>query len=160
MPELHGKPDGKRIRIAVAVVKSTSATPAPDPLVYLEGGPGGSALKNVTNLLSGPFGQLLSNRDLIIYDQRGAGYSEPALTCPEAATVGFDALEQNLSAADFITRRNAALVACHDRLVQAGVNLAAYNSLESAADLEELRRSRAGRGGRHDLCGDAEQLAA
>src|SRR4051812_21266805 len=44
VPEDRDKPDGRTIRLAVARVKAASATPPPDPIVYLEGGPGLSAL--------------------------------------------------------------------------------------------------------------------
>ena len=46
VPEDHAKPDGKTIKLAVARFKSDASNPEPDPIVYLEGGPGGSALKS------------------------------------------------------------------------------------------------------------------
>ena len=42
VPEDHAKPAGKTIKLAVARFKSDAAKPQPDPIVYLEGGPGGS----------------------------------------------------------------------------------------------------------------------
>src|SRR4051794_610885 len=44
VPEMHANPDGRTIRIAVAQFKSRSQTPAAEPIVYLEGGPGGASL--------------------------------------------------------------------------------------------------------------------
>ena len=44
VPQNREQPKGKKIRIAVARIKATSANPAPDPIVYLAGGPGGSGL--------------------------------------------------------------------------------------------------------------------
>src|SRR5438128_2223098 len=44
VPENRANSDGRTIQLAVAVLKSTSATPAPDPVLYLSGGPGGPNL--------------------------------------------------------------------------------------------------------------------
>jgi hypothetical protein len=40
--ENRAKPDGRRIRIFVMRAPAVSATPKPDPIVYLSGGPGGA----------------------------------------------------------------------------------------------------------------------
>jgi pimeloyl-ACP methyl ester carboxylesterase len=130
----------KTIRLAVAIFKSTASNPAPDPIVYLEGGPGASPLRGYAaqaNLVFGPF---LAQRDLILVDQRGTGYSEPALDCPELSQAEVDALPLDLSAVESDQRQNAAFLACRDRLVKAGANLAAFSSAESAADFNDLRQ--------------------
>jgi hypothetical protein len=44
VPEDHANPDGPKIKLAVAIVHSTSPDPAPDPVLFIVGGPGGSAL--------------------------------------------------------------------------------------------------------------------
>jgi hypothetical protein len=42
VPENRALPNGRTIRIAVARVPAATATPRPDPIVYLTGGPEGS----------------------------------------------------------------------------------------------------------------------
>ena len=54
---------------------------APEPLFIAQGGPGGSSIDSfaqllVSNLETRPAG----NRDLVVWDQRGTFFSEPALT--------------------------------------------------------------------------------
>ena len=44
---------GDTIKLAVYRIPATSANPAPDPLVYLEGGPGGSGAPIVPEFVSG-----------------------------------------------------------------------------------------------------------
>lgn len=39
----HAAPGGATVRLPVAVFKAISATPAAEPVIYLEGGPGGSS---------------------------------------------------------------------------------------------------------------------
>lgn len=139
VPEDRSQPDGPTIRLHVAIFKSHSDNPAPDPIVYLEGGPGGKALESVPFRFDQDFAPFLANRDLIIFDQRGVGYSEPALDCTELIDLTYETLDQDLSPEESVALSWEAICSCHDRLVSEGVNLAAYNSAESAADLNDLR---------------------
>jgi pimeloyl-ACP methyl ester carboxylesterase len=139
VPEDRDKPDGKTIRLHVAVFKSQSSKPAPDPVVYLEGGPGGHALDNAEFSFQGRFDPFLENRDFIMFDQRGTGFSEPALDCTELTDAAFQKLDQNVSSDQSNKIDNEASIKCRDRLVKAGINLAAYTSAANAADLNDLR---------------------
>ena len=48
VPEDHAKPDGRTIELFYLKLHSSSQSPAPDPLVYLAGGPGSSGSYEVT----------------------------------------------------------------------------------------------------------------
>ncbi len=114
VPEDRSQPQGPTIRLAVAIFKTSSSHPAPDPVLYLTGGPGDALLE-----IQGPSynaGNLPPNRELILLDQRGTGYSQPSLRCLNNETVQ----------------------ACHSRLVQSGINLNAFTTLENAADVHDL----------------------
>lgn len=141
VPEDHANPDGPTIKLAVARFKSDSANPAPEPIVYLEGGPGGSPLRSLVGQFGVLFGPLLKNNDLILFDQRGTGYSQPVLDCPEYNQLVLDTLDQDLSIKEAEEVSNAALLKCRDRLIKDGVNLAVYNSAQNAADIEALRQA-------------------
>ena len=120
VPERHAEPSGQIIDLAVLTLKARTDTPAPDPLIFLQGGPGGAALSTIE------FWADLSwrdTRDIILIDQRGTGYGEPNLKCPE--------LYRNL---DF----SEAATDCRTRLSAAGYDLSAYNSREDAADINML----------------------
>src|SRR4051812_42737477 len=63
---------GRKISLRVVVVPALAATPEPDPLVLLVGGPGQAAtevkiLKTVD--------RIQRNRDIVLVDQRGTGAS-------------------------------------------------------------------------------------
>lgn len=137
--EDRSQADGKTIELAVARFKSVGSDPAPDPVVYLEGGPGGSPLRSLIGQFNVLFLPLLEDHDVILIDQRGTGYSQPALDCPEYKDWTLSVLDQDLSAEESERLGNEALIECHRRLASRGVNLAAYNSVESAADLNDLR---------------------
>lgn len=107
------------IELAFAIVYAPTEDVQPDPIIYLAGGPGGNAVADVESWLEIPY---LGDRDLILLDQRGTGYSLPSLNCPEV-----EAGEDN------------GTEACRDRLIDEGVDLQAYNSAENAADVADLR---------------------
>ncbi len=119
VPEDRTDPSSATIKLAYAVLHASAQDVKPDPVIYLSGGPGGNAVGELTAWVGTTY---LEDRDLVLLDQRGTGYSEPTLNCPE--------VEQN---------EDNALQACHDRLTGEGVNLQAYNSVENAADVADLR---------------------
>ncbi len=66
---------GRKIDIRVAVIKAKSPNPAPDPIFYLAGGPGGSAVEDG---MRQQFSSALSyTHDIVFMDQRGTGESNP-----------------------------------------------------------------------------------
>ncbi len=137
VPEDRSQPGSPLIKIGVALVHSRAAQPAPDPIFFLNGGPGGALIAALPNMLSG-FDPLLSVRDVVFFDQRGAGWSQPSLVCPEVEALKIAELKgQRLPLEESL----APYLACRDRLQGAGVNVAAYNTTENAADVDDLRRA-------------------
>jgi len=140
VPEDRNNPaDDSSIRLHVAQFSSDSANPAPDPVVYLAGGPGEDALETVPLTFELLFAPYLANHDFIMIDQRGTGYSQPSLACPEVRELSFDLLEQDITDEEVTNLMMASLTECHDRFITDGINLAAYNSAANAADLNDLR---------------------
>jgi pimeloyl-ACP methyl ester carboxylesterase len=139
VPEDRANPQ-RTIRLHVAIVASHSDTPAPDPVIFLNGGPGAYTLANIGWLL--PItSDILAHRDMIFFDQRGVGYSEPSLDCPEAAEARLAHIERPLDTAAWQAITLEAMSACRQRLAAEGVNLSAYHSAASAADVEDLRQA-------------------
>ncbi len=128
---------GRTIRLPFIVMKSASATPLPDPIIYTGGGPGSSSLGQVGNRNYIPY---LKNRDFILFEQRGRKYAQPSLECPEVNDAQIDSAKNNLTDKDAAKAELKAVRVCRDRLMRQGINLSAYNSAASAADIEDLRR--------------------
>lgn len=140
VPEDRLNPDDERtVQLHVAIFASESDNPAPDPLVYLEGGPGGEPLEAIPFTFERLFAPYLAHREFIMFDQRGTGYSRPSLACPETRELTFELLEQDLAAEEVVELTKESLFRCRERLIDEGVNLAAYNSAANAADLHDLR---------------------
>ena len=139
VPERHARPDGPAIRLAVARFASRQRPPAPDPVIYLSGGPGGPVQRLVSNFTRSALWPLATTREVIIFDQRGAGHSQPSLDCPEVREQLVQDAAQPLTPRQEVDRGLAALGRCRERLVAQGVDLAAYTTAENAADVEALR---------------------
>jgi pimeloyl-ACP methyl ester carboxylesterase len=139
VPEQHANPTGPTIRLPIAVFKSPAVNPAADPIIYLEGGPGGGSETFVTDYLPDTLATLTANRDLIIFDQRGTGYAQPSLECPEVDQQELQVATVTLTAKESADHSIAAVLACRDRLAGQGITLGAYNSAEGAADINDIR---------------------
>ncbi|MBN1679666.1 MAG: alpha/beta fold hydrolase [Anaerolineae bacterium] len=136
VPENRTRDNGPAIRLAVVILHSFSTTPAPDPVIYLTGGPGSSPLDSVNSWTMSP---LRYARDVILLAQRGTAYSDPVLDCPEVEDVAIDMLDDKLSRDEYIARYTEQALLCQQRLQVQGVDLSAYNSAASAADIADLR---------------------
>lgn len=136
--EDRSKPSGRKIDLAFARLKSTSTTPGA-PIVYLDGGPGGSGigLYRVEEFKK-LFDALRAAGDVILLSQRGTGFSTPRLTCSNSAAIPTDLF---LSAQRMTELMAPRLVACATELRAKGIDLAAYNTEASADDLEDLRKA-------------------
>jgi pimeloyl-ACP methyl ester carboxylesterase len=137
VPEDHADPAGETIRLAVVVVKDRSPAHQPDPVILLAGGPGEKVVANAVRVAV-QLAPIHPNRDLVIFDQRGVGLSEPALECPEFMQAMLDLLDESEPEAAAKIQFNA-LMACRDRLVKEGYNLSAYTTQQNAADVNAIR---------------------
>ncbi|MDJ0755725.1 MAG: alpha/beta fold hydrolase [Ardenticatenaceae bacterium] len=133
--------DGGTVSLAVAIFSSSTAEPAADPVVYLAGGPGGFALELIEFTFEDSIQPYLADRDYVIFDQRGTGYSEPSLVCSETFELDLDLLDDDLEDGRYNELYLDALGECRQRLLDNGVDLSAYNSAENAADVEDLRQA-------------------
>jgi pimeloyl-ACP methyl ester carboxylesterase len=137
VPERHANPDGPTIRVPVAFRRATGPDPRPDPLLLAQGGPGGDAFEVFSLLV--PNTEIAAKRDIVIFNQRGTPYAEPALSCPETVEI----LPELLAATEDEGQRlyDEALDACYARLQSEGINLSAFNSLENASDIPVIARA-------------------
>lgn len=74
--------DGSELELFVAKIPALRASPEPDPLVLIAGGPGQSAAEMAV-LMQAALAPVLLTRDVIAIDQRGTGRSAP-LKCEAA----------------------------------------------------------------------------
>ncbi len=144
VPEDRSQADGRSLRLAVAIFHPPGGASKPDPIIYLVGGPGASALEFLYLSFDKVFAPVFAaDRDLVLFDQRGVGFSEPVLDCPEAHELGLELLDyeldgEPLSVEEADTLIGEAYDACAQTL-SALTDLGAYNTVASAADVNDLR---------------------
>ncbi|MGB0524286.1 MAG: alpha/beta hydrolase [Flammeovirgaceae bacterium] len=129
------KPNGMQLKLAVVLIKSQGQSVNPDPVVYLSGGPGSGAITSIRAWLDHP---LLAHRDIILYDQRGTGFSEPT-ACESLKDENLKIAFGNYQLDEEVEARYQAAMRCKDELTNLGIDRSKYNSIESAKDLEDLR---------------------
>ncbi len=78
--EDRAKKSGRKLALNLIVLPALTKTPAPDPVFFFAGGPGGSATALAKGARNGLLSQLRQHRDAVFLDQRGTGESNP-LTC-------------------------------------------------------------------------------
>jgi pimeloyl-ACP methyl ester carboxylesterase len=104
---------GRMITLSFAVV-AAAGEPAETPVAFLTGGPGFSAFASLRML---PKMAIHRNRDIVVLEPRGYGYSDPWLGC--------DSVDE--------------LPECHAAALAAGIDVEQYTTSASVEDYEDLR---------------------
>ncbi|MFO1369745.1 MAG: alpha/beta fold hydrolase [Marinagarivorans sp.] len=130
LPENLDDPNGPQIELHFLRIKAINARPQADPLVLIQGGPGGSS-QIMAYSLHRYFASVRQNRDLLFVDLRGTGESNP-LNCQ-----GLDSITSELNDQEALHAYRTIMQACAQQYAQQ----APYYSTDiSAADLDTLRR--------------------
>ncbi len=119
VPEDYEDPAAGRIKLPVTILPSRESNPEPDPLISMSGLPGAILYPHLEDLVGSA---LRDRRDLILLEQRGAGGSNPSLSC-EIELLAGDALP------------------CLQALLEQDIELTHYTSEEIVADLNALRQT-------------------
>lgn len=121
-------------KIAYIVIKSKSENRKEDPIVFVQGGPGGNVLPSA-NLYASL--NLDAERDFILYDQRGIGFSNEI--CPGLSTSFLELMASDIT----LDKEDEAILKessdCIKALNDSDFKMA-FGTTESAKDLEALRK--------------------
>lgn len=129
VPEDRSRPDGRRIALNIAWLPTTSDREgAPDPVFFLAGGPGQSAVESYP-MLDPVFEEVRKQRDVVLVDQRGTGKSN-LLACKDVAEDDNPTPEAMQSAA----------AACAATLSKRA-DLRHYTTTDAVADLDAVRKA-------------------
>ncbi len=135
VPERRDRETSRTIELAVAILHSNRPNSGEDPVLFLSGGPGDGALIGIAPLWGGS--TIRERHDLILLDQRGTGYSHPALPCQPLDFPPSLYLAQGEADAERV--RLATI--CLDAYREQGIDVTAYTTRESAADVESVRQA-------------------
>lgn len=156
VPQDYANPEGATLNLAFQVLKARNATPLPDPIVFLAGGPGQSGIVSAAGQL---YGDLRQERDLVFPAQRGTLFSHrlaleecvallgeqmgrSELNAFAESFAGLDAVDRSLPYAEYLaqyTQRAGAInQRCHGAFRAAGLDPAQFTTANSAQDLVGL----------------------
>ncbi|NID17415.1 alpha/beta hydrolase [Luteibacter yeojuensis] len=136
VPEDRAHPEGRKISLRLAIVRSSAQVPAEDMVAFIAGGPGQSAAESYP-AIAPALSPLLSHRNLLLLDQRGTGASNP-LSCRDDEPGAPGGVEDE-SGFDAEAVRKETL-ACLDRLSK-HADVRFYTTTDAVADLEDARRA-------------------
>jgi len=135
VPESRNNETTRLLRLSYVVLKATRQSKN-DPILFLQGGPGASATSMIKYFQESP---LREKHDLILFDQRGTGYSEAV--CTDASEKFIQILAEDISDENEELERLVTLTSdCKESLIRNGYDFSSYNSLQSAKDIEALRQ--------------------
>jgi pimeloyl-ACP methyl ester carboxylesterase len=125
VPEVHAAPDaGPKLGVKVIIGHAPGGA-GHAPVIYLEGGPGGT----VEGVAQSGFVQHAANalgRDFVLLEQRGNTLSRPALDC---------------GITDETDPDPPTLQRCTAKYTQLGYRIEAFNTIENAHDIDDVRRA-------------------
>ena len=138
VPESRKRPSDRELSLPYYRLRTDAVSPAP-PIFLLAGGPGSSWIRrfeNEENYEEVRFYQ--SFADVVLFDQRGGGTSQPEMGCSQRQKLPFDLAltpDHVLPAMADLARQ------CREHWTDQGVDLSAFNTDENAADVDALRRA-------------------
>ena len=119
VPEFRdGRESAYNLELALLRISSPRATNSA-PILYLPGGPGEAASSDLIAWLESDLGQ---ERDIIMLDPRGTGFSFPSLRCPD---------EKPTNIVDWVS-------VCSERISARGLDLTAYSIPAIVRDYVDL----------------------
>jgi pimeloyl-ACP methyl ester carboxylesterase len=132
------KPEGRLVRLPVVIFEARTSDPRPDPVIYLAGGGGVNQIAMMSSY-SDFVSAVVSERDFIMYNQRGAPLTDPTLECSGLGDVLWELAERHPSIEERILRLAEFWSECRSDLAARGVDLNMYSTSANAADADDLR---------------------
>lgn len=137
VPENWNSPEGDKIKVAVSVLRGSSDNSNNNAVVFIQGGPGAAGIQNMGFWINHP---LRKNNDIVLFDVRGTGFSEPRL-CPDLGKEFLKILAKNQTVLEDEKQKSLAALDCKLSILERDIDIRAYHSLSIAKDLYALRET-------------------
>lgn len=133
VPENRQKPNGNKVKIPFVFARRPDQDSTRNIVLMTTGGPGYATISPGDSMTfnSGrlAFGGFIS------FDQRGTKNAKPCLDCEGIDEAIRRAYTENLSKDSLVA---IAVTNCRQKFIKQGIDLSAYNTVESAADISDL----------------------
>lgn len=137
VPENHAAPDGTRLDLSFVVYRSRSASPAPDAIAHLHGGPGGGIVSTIA-LTTFVFDALRERRDIVAFDQRGVDASGLDMDCFETLAENVEPVVRQIAGEEFPDLELDLIQSCITELGDRGFDLQYINTEQNAFDVQAV----------------------
>jgi pimeloyl-ACP methyl ester carboxylesterase len=135
VPANRARAESGTITVRYVRFRSKAARPG-SPIVFLAGGPGDAATRAFAGMPRVFLDMLLETADVIAFDQRGTGTSEPRALCPPGGPAPLDAPTDPHRMLATMRERVRDCIQAH---TQSGVDVAGFTTEQNADDVEALR---------------------
>ena len=134
VPENHDDPDSKNITLSYLILKAKDSASSKYPIIFFAGGPGGNSLDpGVLEYLKDD--PLQEQRDMILFDQRGIGYSSGL---PDMSMASFDIMAEDADEARELELTEAMISEYQRKCEELNINTEFYNTRQNALDVGML----------------------
>ena len=138
VPENRTADTTNTIKLGVVRVRAGNGTNQ-SAVVEGTGGPGGYGLGEASPNWVTQHAAILDNHDWVFFTQRGTQGAQPFLDCEGYSLRELNGATKGLSLKDSRAAAQAAFEACVADFTAKGVDLAAYNTVENAADIVDIK---------------------
>ncbi len=135
VPENRKKPSGNKTKIPFVFARKPDQDSTKNIVLYTTGGPGYATI-NVGDSLRFNGGAFAFG-GFLLFDQRGTRNAIPCLDCEGIDEVIRNAYRHDLNMDSLI---GIAVTKCRQKFERKGIDLSAYNSVESATDVADLKK--------------------
>lgn len=140
VPRDYQKPAAGQYELAVMVVRSRAQPGRPEPAVYLPAGPGASRMKFFASFATLPDSPVAAKQDLIVFDTRGSGSSEPHV-CASGAPRFLEYAAPDQSTRTLIENARAQYAECVADARRMHISPEWFGTHVTVEDVERIRRA-------------------
>ena len=135
VPENRKKPSGNKVKVPFLFARKPDQDSTRDIVLYTAGGPGYATIQVGDSLRFNA--DALSFGGYLFFDQRGTRNAKPCLDCDGITEAIRNAYRYGLKKDSLVA---IAVTTCRKKFEKQGIDLSAYNTIESAADIADLRK--------------------
>ncbi|ASZ11839.1 alpha/beta hydrolase [Chitinophaga pendula] len=136
VPENRAQPNGRIVKVPFVFTRPKGYDANRNVMLISVGGPGYSTIDNFDTIPKEAgffqYGAFLA------FDQCGTSRSIPRLDCPEVEEAVRQSYRQQLSRDSLVA---IAVTQCRNKYRKQGIDISAYNTIENAADINDLRKA-------------------
>lgn len=135
VPENRAKPKGNQVKISFLFAWQPLQDSTKNILLHTAGGPGYATINAGDSLKYNA--DYFAYGGVVLFDQRGTKNTQPCLDCEGINEATREAYRKNVSSDSL---KMIAITKCREKFIKNGIDLSAYNEVESAADIADLRK--------------------